>query len=1279
MNLSFHAEFLRCGLYFPVTGSSSDLPAAQRNPGTELPVVQAGLHRLILLAMIVFFALPAMGRSLDFGVPPTKDSIKVSGYITTFLNQQGFVLDRMTAVYIQHDTVFVGVDSYEDLWYWDRVEVTASASGDALIANRVKLLDHGDPGDGDQVSFDAVFESLLDSESFRTASGETVRVDQSTEYENISGIADLSPGDRIHISGEEQNGETLAAFVGRTGGGGGGGSEAEDYLVAFLAPDRFLLGDGTEVQTSSSTVYYGVWCLADLYPGDLISIHLGSDGIAEEIILEEEASEYYFSATVGEILSSVRMLLDDSTEVWTDIRTEYWGISSLTELRPGQNVTLDGAWWNGIFLAWNIEAQTTDETYVEEFVAEVSAAGGYFDLEDGRRVFVDPNTVFVGITGLVQLRSGDLVGVTGSQQGDTIQASQVQILEDPGNWTWISGVVEVLIDGNSFRLESGLLIQTTPETQLLDLEQVSDLRPGDRIEAMGDLEGTTLSAEWLSYLGSTAQLETITASVAFLNPPDLFTLDDTTIVRVDEDTVWEGLSGYSALESGDRVEVEGYANDGGWMQENWDFLAVRVHFVESSTGERISRQGWVQNLIPPRSVLLSDQTRLDIREDANLQNFNQLSELEPGDELWIEGFTTTDPEVLDVTKLILMQRAGSPVDFLSEITSVSIWNHTFFVANGYEIMVDDSTVFVGFSGLEDVRVGQNVSVSGLAGTDPMSPLVVIADRVENKSTDGGGGDDEGGGLRTTVEGVISELVAPDHFILDNGWDIRITEYTAWRGELGGYGDLFVGLPLRSEISIDQGVLITAVWVEDMGGLGARIEEIEGKIIQANPESSSFFLDGGETIIFNEYSEIDGDAASVEDIMVGMVIDAMAVNLGDGTFNILSAQLTLIPDDVGSLGFDAGPVREALVVLSPGGMASEVAGRHAATVAGTLPGLLVFLFQWDEEIGLEELQSLLDDPGVDVIEPNRAFSDPESDPDSIRRRAIAIDRSPTSDKFNDQEALHATKLAQAHERNHGEETIVAIIDTGIDPLHPLLRNRIASGGYDFVDQDEQAWETRNGIDEDLDGEIDEAAGHGTFVAGLVLLAAPATKILPYRVLNDDGRGTTFAICEAVLLAMDRGVDIINMSFAYPERSHVLDRILMEASQRGIVLVSGAGNTATTELPFPAGDNRVLAVAAIENSGRIAEFSNRGSLVTLGAPGVNVYSAGLDSAFGNWSGTSMAAPLVSGVVALLRSANPNLTPMQIRDALIQGAADGVAEDDLAYILDAAAALDLIPDSP
>jgi subtilisin family serine protease len=255
----------------------------------------------------------------------------------------------------------------------------------------------------------------------------------------------------------------------------------------------------------------------------------------------------------------------------------------------------------------------------------------------------------------------------------------------------------------------------------------------------------------------------------------------------------------------------------------------------------------------------------------------------------------------------------------------------------------------------------------------------------------------------------------------------------------------------------------------------------------------------------------------------------------------------------------------------------------------------------------------------------------------------------------------------------------VIDTGVEPFHPLLRHRIAPGGWDFVDGDATPWETRDGIDQDVDGDVDESAGHGTFVSGLVLLTAPGATILPYRVLNDDGHGTTFAICQAVLAAMDRGADVINLSFAYAERPRVLDRLLDEASRRGIVLVSGAGNDGISDLPFPAGDHRVMAVAATTADEEAADFTNRGPQCTIAATGVEVYSACLDGGFCRWSGTSMAAPLVSGAAALLRSVNPALTPGQIEDALIQSAAPPPVGSDLPGLLRVSAALNLVPASP
>jgi len=987
--------------------------------------------------------------------------------------------------------------------------------------------------------------------------------------------------------------------------------------------------------------------------------------------------ETQISGTITDFISDSSFVLDSMQRVDCDENTEYEGISSFDELWWGDRVEVTGTAEQGEFLARKVRLLDDPDPAMsfDAIVDEVLDAEN-FRTTDGDLVTTDGQTVFENFEGVWALRPGDWVHIEGNWFWGQILATRLQLFEDPADDPqWISDYIASVSDAGLITLESGILVQVDASTELMGFFSLEDLRPGDLIEVYGNLDGTTLTAEWIYLAEDNSQADTIRGMVAYLETSSLFVLDDGTRVKVDQETLWEGLSGFDALNAGDRIEIEGRWTGGGDWNNSWDFEADVVSLLEAGGGgESVSREGWIRRISMPSYIFLTDNTRLDIAPDTRFENFNSLGELMAGDQLWIVGRTTSDPMVLDVTSLQLLQHPGTPIEFVSTVRSVSTLDRSFHTANGYDVRVDDATAFEGIDGLNELLVGSSVSVSGRMGVDPEHPQQVLAEKVVVR--DEGGGDD-GGGLVTTIEGVVSGLSSPDRFSLDGEWTIRVTEETLWKNNLSAYADLFVGLPLRCEIQMGEGPEVKAIWVEDMGGVGSDFESISGKIIETSDADSSILLDGGQRLLFDEYSILDGDAASFSEIRAGMLVEALAVNLGDGSYLVLNAVLTMQAEDVGDLGFEGGPFSESLVVLHEEASASVVAARHHAVVAGSLPGLLVFLFKWEEPIDLDALQQLLDDNDVDLIEPNSRFTDPESDPESIRRRAIAIDRSPTSDKYNNQEAVSQAKLAEAHERNHGEGSLVAVLDTGIDPLHPLMRGRIAAGGWDFVDDDAGPWESADGLDEDDDGEIDEAAGHGSFVAGLILLAAPSAEILPYRVLNDDGRGTTFAICEAILLAMDRGVDVINMSFAYPNRSRVLDRILMEASRRGIVLVAGAGNSASTELPFPAADNRVLAIAALDPEGRIADFSNRGELITVAAPGVDLYSASLDAGFGTWGGTSMAAPLVSGVIALLRSTRPDLTPEQIADALQQGASPGGF--DIEHILDAASSLSLVPDAP
>jgi subtilisin family serine protease len=538
----------------------------------------------------------------------------------------------------------------------------------------------------------------------------------------------------------------------------------------------------------------------------------------------------------------------------------------------------------------------------------------------------------------------------------------------------------------------------------------------------------------------------------------------------------------------------------------------------------------------------------------------------------------------------------------------------------------------------------------------------------------------GAGLVTSVSGSVNLLAEP-RLVVDTTTIITNQE-TGWSGSLTGYLDLDTDMTVKATVVWQENGSLLATEIELLG-IGDRVM-LAGYVIDMDVASETQLvqIETGEWIAIYPDTVQDGDHGVIDRTSF-ITVECVP----EPSSSLLRALwLHLKPQYIGA-GFDENPwsvpgvestySSQAIVILGDDADPVAVAERHGATVLGSLSGSLVHLFAWQEEVGDSVLTALLGDPEVAGAEPNWTANDQET----VRRRNIAYDRHATAAKYTGQAAVRATDTTRAHQLTTGAGTLVAVVDTGVDPYHPLLRYRIEPG-WDFVDDDARPWETSDGIDQDQDQELDEAAGHGTFVAGLVLLVAPAAKIVPYRVFNDDGQSNEFVVCQAVLAAMDRGVDVINLSFVQQKQPRILDEILDEASRRGIVLVSGAGNGFTDgslprpgdDLPFPADDHRVLAIAASRADGTLADFSNFGPDVALAAPGVDLYSGGILMQFGTWEGTSMAAPLVSGAVALLRSLEPRLGPREIEAALLQSALP--AGDGGPGLLQVGAALELLP---
>ncbi|MER7175425.1 type VII secretion-associated serine protease mycosin [Streptomyces mesophilus] len=278
------------------------------------------------------------------------------------------------------------------------------------------------------------------------------------------------------------------------------------------------------------------------------------------------------------------------------------------------------------------------------------------------------------------------------------------------------------------------------------------------------------------------------------------------------------------------------------------------------------------------------------------------------------------------------------------------------------------------------------------------------------------------------------------------------------------------------------------------------------------------------------------------------------------------------------------------------------------------------------------------------------------------------------------ALDALDAERAWATTKGRGITVAVLDTGVDGTHPDLEDNVLQG-KDMIGfgarQGDKAW-ARHGTN--MAGII-AGHGHGPGRADGVLGIAPEAKILPVRVILEDGdksrtkarntRGT--ALADGIRWAADHGADVINMSLGDDsESAHAdarEDAAVQYALRKGAVVVASAGNGGEKgdHISYPAAYPGVIAVTAVDRYGARASFSTRRWYATVSAPGDDIVMAGPDREYYKGWGTSAAAAFASGAVALVRAAHPDLGPAQIKRLLEDTAEDspsGGRDDSFGY---------------
>jgi subtilase family protein len=357
----------------------------------------------------------------------------------------------------------------------------------------------------------------------------------------------------------------------------------------------------------------------------------------------------------------------------------------------------------------------------------------------------------------------------------------------------------------------------------------------------------------------------------------------------------------------------------------------------------------------------------------------------------------------------------------------------------------------------------------------------------------------------------------------------------------------------------------------------------------------------------------------------------------------------------------GTVNQLFLITAPAGQDTNL----VINILNAVPGIL--------HVELDQTLNLLTG-GADATTPP---------PSLVDTTPISYYGSTVWNGYVNQPATQIIRLAQAQQNfNVTGNGVIADIDTGVDPKHPVLAP-VLLPGYDFtrnqpggsemndlpagtpapespcvnctpgqVNQHSIAMVDQHSIAM-VDGPGLQAFGHGTMVAGVLHLVAPTASIMPLKAFGPDGTGSLANILQAIYYASQNHVNVVNMSFDLKTSSQELVNAINAAEKSGVLFVASAGNDGQIEMVYPAGLSNVMGVASTNFQDQRSTFSNYGDqIVWVAAPGeaiVTTYPFGTYAAA--W-GTSFSAPMISGGVDLIDNLHPGVSETQASFAIAQG---------------------------